>query len=217
MGVRRHPVFIQPPSVPVDGHLEDLLHRGNVPNRLVVLFQPGRELGFRPEPVNVPSGESDVVPELTSRNRDVNHRIRTHRAVSDAPHQLSFVVRRDSFAVAHQRQDAKGIPGTVGVPGAVPDYHLLTGPDTREWMGHPDLVLLRDQDNPMFRCESVEGLGHLVGGPSSFRRDLRHRWPLGARDHMAVDLDPHLAIERSHAPKATGVQARLEPPRRQPS
>ena len=81
-------------------------------------LEPSLQLGFRPEPVDVRSGETNVVPEAPGRNQQVDEPIRLDPPVLHMPLKS---VRAMGLTVSQKSEDRQHVPPAVGVPPATTD------------------------------------------------------------------------------------------------
>lgn len=115
-GIWWRPLFGHPAGVPIDRQLEHRLRVRYIPAPIPCLGQPGSELGLRPEAVDVPSGEADIVPESDGRHQQVDQLVRGDAATLDLPVDDPVASCDVTGSLAEQSNDGQGVPGTVGVP-----------------------------------------------------------------------------------------------------
>lgn len=115
-GIWRRPLLGHPTGVPIGRQLEHRLRVRHIPAPIPCLGQPRSELRLRPEAVDVPSGEADIVPESDGRHQQVDQAVRGDATTLDPPVDDPVAPCDASCAVAEQCDDGQGVPCTVGMP-----------------------------------------------------------------------------------------------------
>lgn len=84
-GARWLPILVHSGRVPVSRQLVHGLGGNDLTAIVTVSLEPSVQFDLRPEAVNVPSGEADVVPEASSWNQQVHDSIGDDPAVLHMP------------------------------------------------------------------------------------------------------------------------------------
>lgn len=156
LGRGRNPVLVHSTPVPVLREVVHGLGVGHETSLRSAALEMLIQLRFRPEAVDVASGEGHVVPEAAGRNEQMDEAVGPDLSGFDPPLETRIVTVSD--AIAEQGQESQGIPGTIRIPPARAHFGAIRRLDTGEWVRHGNPIGSGHERQPVLRLEPIESV-----------------------------------------------------------